>query len=80
MSETANLATGRAYLAGFGTASASVAASGGSNVVTAEEFNRSVDVILGGAWASANNSNTLSEGPASFGTKAGLVAVGGYGP
>ena len=79
-SETANLATGRAYLAGFGTASASVTASGGSNVVTAEEFNRSVDVILGGAWASANNSNTLSEGPASFGTKAGLVAVGGYGP
>ena len=79
-SETANLATGRAYLAGFGTASASVAASGGSNVVTAEEFNRSINVILDGAWASANNSNTLSEGPASFGTKAGLVSVGGYGP
>ena len=79
-SETANLATGRAYLAGFGTASASVAASGGSNVVTAEEFNRSINVILDGAWASANNSNTLSEGPASFGTKAGIVSVGGYGP
>ena len=79
-SETANLTTGRGYLAGFGTASASVAASGGSNLVTAEEFNRSINVVLGGAWASANNSNTLSEGPASFGTKAGLVSVGGYGP
>jgi hypothetical protein len=37
-------------------------------------------VVLGGAWASANNSNTLSEAPASIGTKAGLVSVGGYGP
>jgi hypothetical protein len=35
---------------------------------------------IGGAWASANNSNTQSEGPASFGDKTGLVSVGGYGP
>ena len=37
-------------------------------------------VNIGGAWASANNSNTLSEGPASFGDKTALVSVGGYGP
>ena len=35
---------------------------------------------IGGAWASGNNSNTQSEGPASFGDKTALVAVGGYGP
>ena len=69
----------------FGTSSAAVFAGGtahppGSATTASEAFNRSVDVVLGGAWASANNSNTLSEGPASFGTKAGLVSVGGYGP
>ena len=37
-------------------------------------------VNIGGAWASANNSNTQSEGPASIGDKTALVSVGGYGP
>lgn len=48
-------------------------------------YNNTIGVLkgylnIGGAWASANNSNTQSEGPASFGDKTGLVSVGGYGP
>ena len=35
---------------------------------------------IGGAWESGPSSNTLSEGPASFGNKGALVSVGGYGP
>ena len=31
---------------------------------------------IGGAWESGPSSNTLSEGPASFGNKGALVSVG----
>ena len=39
-----------------------------------------VQQSLAGAWESANAKLRLSEGPATIGSKVGMVAVGGYAP
>jgi len=79
----ATLATGRRLAAGAGADGSSALLSGGyidgPNVRTnlTEEYNVSLNVITGAAWASGGNLNNATRGGAGIGTRDAAIAAGG---
>jgi hypothetical protein len=77
----ADLATGRRYLAGAGSNGSSAVAfqgkSGSTNTVLTEEYNKSVNVITGAAWASGGNMPEATSNVADGGTVTAAVKGGG---
>jgi len=77
----ATMATGRYSIGGAGSSNTSSLGFGGTGYTTStEEYNKSVNVITAGAWASGGNLNDARRYISGFGIQTAALGFGGFSP